>query len=371
MASGVFAGVAMVLVAVCGRLGWRAALAAGAATAVLLTVYLIGYKPTPHPAPPEDSFLTLYPSYLLAFLGNVWAFGRPEWSIAFGLVVAGLTAAMVAVVWFGKVRDPARLTMLGIVLFIGMAAGVTTLGRLGYGIDQALSSRYQTPVSYLWAAHALFWGLTLCRVERAWWKALAAAPLVVALIFVIPVQNRGLRELSWLREYVALGSSALVGGIDDDKALLRLYPEARRVREFRPFLRSHGLGLFADDPGFQVGSLLPRDRLVEPQACAGAFDVLDPDPGGGASWRALGWAWDLQQRRRFDRILIVDAAGVVAGVAVGKIRRDDVAKHRGDVKTHSAGWAGLVQPRPGQELTAYGVRRGGTLCELGRKAPAA
>lgn len=371
MANGVFAGIAMVLTGVIARRGWRPVALAAAATAVLLATYLHGYYSVPQPAPEQDGLVLRFISYLLTYLGNIWALARAGWGLPAGAIGVLLTAGMMLLTWFGRIRDPARVAMLGIVLFVGMSACVTSLGRLGYGPEQALSSRYQTPVSYFWAAQALFWGLTLQTWRRQpLFAAVAATPLVLALLLVPVVQRHALHNLYSFREHVLLGASALVGGVDDEKALLRLYPEAQRVRDFRAFLRSRGLGIFADDPGYQIGSVLPRERLAAAGVCTGSFDTLDRDPGGGEAWRALGWGWDNEQGRPFERVLLTGPDGIVAGVALEGMRRDDVPKVLRHVRSDMTGWVGYASPTPTSELSAYGVRRGGTLCEIGRKAPA-
>lgn len=368
MASGVFAGVIMVLVGLVARRGLRATVAAGVATAVLLGLYMYGYKSVPHPAPPAQNLAIHYLGYVLAYLGNVWSLGRPNWGAAAGAVGVLSTLVMTWMALTGRARDVGRVSMLGLALFIGISAAVTAWSRLGYGFEHALSSRYTTPTCYFWAAQALFWGLTAQGSGKILWKLAAAVPLVTGLAILVPMQKYGLTPLYGVRERILLGSSALVGGIDDETALKRLYPEAARVREFMPFLRSRGLSVFADDPGFRAGSQVPKERIVQPTPCRGGFDIAAPDRDGGATWQVLGWAFDMEQKRTLDRVLIADPDGRVAGVAFGGLRRDDVHKVLKDMPWFT-GWTGVVQPQPGKALTAYGVRTGGTLCDLGTLRP--
>lgn len=366
MSNGFLAGFAMVMVGLATARSRIATAVAGAVTLALLAIFLHGFK-----APPAGGTQTVtalsFAAYVLAYLGNLWAVTKVTTALAVGSAAVGLTLAMGVVVLRQKLRDPARVAMVGIVLFIGLSAGITALGRASYGVEQALNSRYMTPSAWFWAAQAMFWGLTAQASGRGWAKWLTALVLIAALAGLYAPQKRARTELEGLHQAIVMAGSAMVGGLEAPASFPAIYPEAKRVAEITPFLRDQQLSLFARDPGYRLGAQLPTDRVAAQAPCQGAFDAIAPEDNNGANWKVMGWGWDPLRHSAFERIVVVDPAGRIVGVALGGIPRKDVHKALHEVGPQS-GWLGLAQPAPGQELTAYGVTRDSRLCPLGKKA---
>lgn len=389
MANGLFAGAAMAAVGLVTRRSRAAILTAAAVTLVLLVVYLHGYQPVSYHSPPSLALRhpARYLFYVAVYIGNIWSPGRPLPAALLGLVGAAATAAMAAILARKQQGDPARSALFGLALFVGVSAAVTALGRLSFGVDQALSSRYTTPTAYFWAAQALFWTLTAERGRGGWlqlqrspaaWTltlersraALArvglAAVLVLALVRLAGLERLGDLELLGTMERIQLGSSALLGGIDDDDALRAIHPVPAYVREVVPFMRQTRISLFADPPVAAVGAPFARPA-APPGACLGFFDSLAPAPQG-AAWRAVGWGWDVAARRPPDRIVLTDAAGRVLGVGLSGLVRDDVSRAQRKVTRRTSGWIAALNRGAGGEVVAYGLTAAGQACELGRKA---
>lgn len=387
MANGVFAGAAMVLVGLLARRRGFV-ITAGLVTAVLLAVYLQGYhRPEAHSPP---GLALQHPGrfvfYVSVFLGNLWAPGRPDAAALIGLVGMAATFAMFVLLLRKDGRDPVRAALFGVVLFVGMSAAVTSLGRLNFGVVQALSSRYITPTAYFWASHALFWALTLergsggwislSRTPEAWVLTLqrgliAWARLGLAVVFglllwrLIHLQPLAAEQaLINTRERMLSASSALLGGIDDPQAFLGVYPDAHIVESLAPFLRETHTSVFADPPGATVGAAFRRP-LAPATSCRGFFDFLIPSPDG--IWRAKGWGWDVKARRTFSRVVLVDGSGQVLGIGLSGMPRPDVSKAVSEVRDGRAGWIALIRQGAGPEVTAYGLTEAGAACELGRK----
>ncbi|WP_165837225.1 hypothetical protein [Phenylobacterium hankyongense] len=372
MANGVFAGIAMVLVSVVTRRGLKAALIAAVATAVLTAIYLHGYQPVAFHSPPSLAIQHpgRYLSYVAAYIGNTWAQDSVIRAQVMGLVGVALTAAMVVAVYRDGGRHPGRAALLGVVLFIGMSAAATSLGRLIFGVEQALSSRYVTPTSHFWAAQALFWALTAQDSRSIARKLAVGAAVGLAFIMLIPLQKLGRDQVLGTRERIELGASVLLSSAPDEAAMKQIYPEASMVEDLAPFLREQRLSVFADDPGYVVGAPFAlKVTAPEERVCRGAFDRLNPEPQGGAGWRADGWGWDRKRRSIFHHIVLVDDTGHVVGVAgPGGTPRGDVRKAVRQVRTLDSGWVASAIRGSGREVVAYGLTRDGRACELGRKA---
>ena len=86
-----------------------------------------------------------YVLYVLAYLGSPIAFGKKEFSIAIGLF---LTVVMTfCTFWIGQHKRESLGTLLpwlSLASYAVLSAAATGIGRLHYGVAQALSSRYTT-----------------------------------------------------------------------------------------------------------------------------------------------------------------------------------------------------------------------------------
>ena len=382
MANGLFAGVAMALMGLLSRKRGAAILAAGAATAVLLAVYLHGYQRL-------DSHASLavapqhpgrFITYVAIFLGNLWVPGLPQPSALIGFVGVAATLGMLVVLLRRDETDPVRSALFGIALFVGMSAMVTSLGRLILGVEQAMSSRYMTPTAYFWAAHAVFWTLTFQRdppasrgaarlISRLWGPArlILTIALVLVLWRVASLQRLGEAQLVEVSGRVRSATSALLGGFDRSNAVRDVYPDPAHVASLTPSMRAARKSLFVEPPLTSAGARFQVPLAARAGACRGAFDGLAPDASGLS--RAVGWGWDETARRAFARVVIVDDAGKVLGVGLSGQPRPDVAKAVREVHGAS-GWLALTTPAPGREVIAYGITASGQACEIGRKAPA-
>lgn len=370
LASGLFVGVTMVVAGLLLRRGWPAVGLAAAATALLAALYLHGYRPvTDHSSPAYVlHHLGDYVRYVVTYLGNVWARGQAAPGLILGGLGVAATLAMLVVVFRERQRDVRDATLLTLVLFIGLTAAITAAGRLELGVGQAMASRYQTPVAYFWAAHALFWAL---RTEAGGGPALrwsVGLVLVAAYVAFLPLQRSATRELFYTRDPILYGSAALAGGVDDYQALGGIYANLKSVEELKGFLRQYRLAIFADDPGYQAGGrFAPQIVMPGKDTCGGAFDTVIPSPQQENVAKVFGWGYDLAAQRAFRRIVIINDANRIVGVAFGGLQRPDVRKAMQHLNAGYAGWVGSIVRTDLDKVTAYGVMRDGRACLLGQQ----
>ncbi|MDP3175461.1 MAG: hypothetical protein Q8M88_13590 [Phenylobacterium sp.] len=371
MANGVLAGAAMAAVAVIARLPLRAAAVALAAAFVLTGLYLHGFHLVAGHSPPSLALADplAFASYVAVYLGD-W---RGLWGVQQAMILgfAGMAgvAIMAATVCTQRSRSPAQLALLGVALFVMASAGVTALGRLSFGLEQALSSRYVTPSAWFWAAQLTFWTLQ-AQARAAWWpKLIMLLPLGLAAHQIVFLQGQMFGVVGLWRGQVALGAEALLSGAADDEALTRLFPDPATPRELAAFLREHRLSIFAEPRGRWTGRPLRQVLKVAPRTeCTGAFDAWTPAPGAsGAAWRGAGWAWDALADQRVKQLVLVGGDGRIVGVGAGGDNRPDVPQVVPQVDNPNVGWTASARP-PKTSVTAYAVLRDGRACEIGGKA---
>jgi len=264
-----------------GRMAWRRWLPLWAAgLALCAALYVYDYqKPALHPDPsealarPADALV-----YLLAFLGGPLAVGRHPLAVATA-VGAGVAAAYAyACAYILKFRGAGALVrrLIGWAMIgaysVGTAAMVTT-GRLGFGVDQALTMRYTTFSLYLLVALVYLLPEILDDSLRrghfaksgVWLKRLAVAAavsliLVHALIFVLMIRHGARPARRGLLH--AKACLLFINVVADELCLTqKLYPDLRVLRD-----RAGAL----DRAGFLRPPLFKSDRVVDFAAAAGA-----------------------------------------------------------------------------------------------------
>jgi len=185
----------------------------------------------------------IFATYILAYLGSPfgnWGGVLSATTALYGL--AGIAALAIAAggLWWQRAWRPSNaLPWLLLVLFALLNAVLTGIGRAGFGLGQALSSRYATVAILFWigwmvavsvAFREAF--LQLGRVGR--WGSLVASAFVCVFMFLGYVRSytRGSGEIEELSGQLRTGLSYLYQyQTAPDAPLLFLYPSPPAVRE--------------------------------------------------------------------------------------------------------------------------------------------
>lgn len=283
-------------------LAWVVGLAVSAA------LYLNGYQEVQghpdlsealiHPVKASSYFLTLLGKALepggLVFRNNPFSAGHIITS-----AVTGLTLATLFVVLFFQARGDSGLTyraagwfMLG--AYSIMTAFLVTVGRVGFGVEHALSSRYTTFTLYL--PVALIHLLPLALERNVTEGRLAGKKrLLLAALFGVLVSSHFLIYLSSISQMSAFSTHLLqskacllfINVVPDPCLTEKVYPDLAHLKR-----AANGL----DGLGFLRPGLI-KSRRVEELAAAGAQTppahdgslaaVIQESEGG---YTAAGWA---------------------------------------------------------------------------------
>jgi len=138
--------------------------------------------------------------------------------------------------------DPAAVALLFLAAAAIASAAMTAFGRLGFGLEQAQSSRYAA-----WAL--LFWLCLLGAVYRLtadliWAKAAVLLGTVAIIVMSFISGQKPLAEGRVVAQMLGRTSAAILSG--EPANLQPLYPDARSVAQRIEFLRLHGLSIFAE-----------------------------------------------------------------------------------------------------------------------------
>ena len=277
--------------------------------------------------------------------------------------LAGLSLALLAGMFVLVRRGPrARFVLLAVCALVAAVAVLTGAGRWELGADQALSSRYATPVLLFWASlGALYWSLSR-QLPRAIWRTVAQCVLTATffLVVILALTHRG----GWTDLARAQGDrleraeSAVLTGVRDDEILAGIYPSPQKVMDQVALLREAENSVFAGGRDDWMGQALDSiaDR-VDPSQCLGVIDERRTVGAGqeGAGVRAIGWVFATEPQRPVDEVLLVSDSGQVRGYGQRLIDRPDVMAAEPVVTDLRSGWLGHARMVEGETLVAYAI----------------
>jgi hypothetical protein len=295
----------------------------------LLSAYLAGYQAPSGLTNPLESFS--HPGSVVAY--SLVELGMPlyhtvgHFFLAQRTLISELAGSLGVLlfsmfVWlaFRRRREPAphRLALLAVATFVVAMTLLTSAGRLGHGLNSALTSRYATPVVTFWLSLAALgmahFGVT---VKRQALVMLACLPLQM-LIFaserqftVFAVRFADVRTLS---------IPFLLADVADEEMLKgALYPSTDRLLMIAKGLRAAHTSIFRDPWVDWMGTPLAEHLTVVGRSyCHGSFErverVVDARPPG---WRASGSASFADETKPARRILFTDTEGNIVGYGVG------------------------------------------------------
>jgi hypothetical protein len=231
---------------------------------------------------------------------------------------------------------------------------VTALGRINMGLEQALSSRYQTPAMlFWWTVIAVLLTLPALRTPAR----LAAAPAAVSLSVML-LMTPGFQEI--LDQCVGRGALirtamlAIQMDVQDDQFLGGLYPDPSTPVAMSRYLWRRGLALPDSVPLRLLGA--PVASVYSIPAKSSLAGRIETIRGAGRAVMVTGWAWDSRAGNSVTGVIFTNPAGVVIGTGLAGLPRPDIRAANWGVPALNSGWHGyarLSQLR--EEIRVYAV----------------
>jgi hypothetical protein len=356
----------------------RDSLVLACAALLLFAAYLLG-GPGGHWHPDDGGMrVSLGPTalYLLAEIGTFFTdpllplfpkgMAPRAVSLAIGLGAAGLVALLAVTLrcrFLRRDREPVVLVLLATAWWGVATAAMTAAGRVQYGIDQALTSRYTTFLAMLWAP--------LLLLLAYGWPGRRRIPMLLGVLAVGALSLSQPRLLGIARDLADGGRAALPAMLArvGDPLLVFLDDHPLTLIGRSEVLAGQHLAVFADPwagwLGTPVGDHL---RLVDPSRCAGQADVALAvgEEENEAGWRFAGQAKDSVTGRAIRRLILADADGRVAGWGAGALTHDysDVAAVRPAAEADR--WVGAARTENPEAIAAFALLDDGNeACPLG------
>lgn len=226
---------------------------------VVIQLYLYGYQ-KPDVSPSFSAVLEnpgAFVSYILTMLGApaIGIFTRLTWHGGYTPEVSpvsalpGFVALCVFALWSVRALQAERTPYyrlapwFALALYVGGSAVITAAGRVGFGLDHALTSRYTTITNLFWIALAgLFVAHPPLQVGTTGQRRLAAfltVPLTATLLLCVGISQQPWEQLS---TWKAITWQTLRAGYDVPFFLADMSPSPTVLKEQDiPFLRAQGL----------------------------------------------------------------------------------------------------------------------------------
>ena len=334
MANGVLALPIMTVYAVLARMGLRRIVILCVLSVLTLFAYFYGYvAPVGHGSLWEA--LRTNPlgllHYVVVYVGGAFSFGDSHvglWSATIAGVFLIGSSVFFALKALARPREETlRLILLAFILYIGGTALGTAGGRLMFGIDQALASRYMTPSLMVWAALLILYlpqinSMRLSARNKLWvWFA-------VLLLLMLPKQLESLgskKDRSFDRQLAAL---AVEMGVKDDAQIKHVFPSVPWIMSIAEKPIAENWSVFGLSPIKDQHEILRTKLNVGnvTDTCKGAIDVVSTIDGDSQYLKLRGWIFDPVRKKVPSYALLVDGVGTVYGVVLTGDDRKDVAE---------------------------------------------
>jgi hypothetical protein len=338
-----------------------------ALSAVFIYLYFLGYKSPASHGSLTQSLLNNpldVAAYVLLYLGGPFYYlsGKDSYMIT---GIAGLFLILSSIAFFIKLiisekKNPLTAAMLMFLIYIGGTALGTASGRVIFGIDQALSSRYMTPALMAWSTLII---LYLPYIERKYIENKKLVNIVVGLVFLslLPTQRHALDSQSDKFFEHKVAALALELGIKDQTQIGQVFPSSEWALAIveQPVERNHSI--FGQFPFVNLREQIGDSTQTKfKHECRGSIDesfYIDD----ARFVRVRGWIYSPDTSSSPELVRILDQEGHVVGFAVTGQSRPDVANAVA-IAAGSSGFKGYIDStKADSKLTLQGM---GPNCEL-------
>ena len=353
----------------------RSQILTGLVGVIAVALYLAGYQRPPQHANPLTSIqhpLALA-KFVVTYFASTWDSTLPSSSpwptVSESLTILALAFALSILVRFFYLRpenrDLLRTFLLANMLFTMVAALLTSLGRLNFGLEQAMSNHYQAIALVFWASLGGFILTWLDDLSRNFALVELQIGLVILMLatagrFSALEQASKQHQIDLARAYAALAFNPA-----DREAIKILYPDVAGVQVGYAFLRTRNLG--PDPHEFIIEPSHPAKILADPipnwagyhvvssGKCLGFLDAVRPEKPGSDTVIVGGWAWDIGAARPPAKVAVILPDGLVVGFADVDGPRPDVQAVKKEVTELKTGWGTVAVVPHGSILRAFAV----------------
>lgn len=263
-------------------------------------------------------------------------------------------------------KSSLQLALLTFLLYVGGTALGTGGGRLIFGVEQALSGRYQTPALMAWVALLILYAPMIARcINRHPPRILL--PLLFVPLLLLPEQFKAVHSQQSTLFERQVAALALELGIKDQEQILSIFPSAEWALFIAKIPAELDLSIFGQPNIKNVNRLIGQSsKTRSPVQCLGSLDEINNIDGQSKYVRIRGWIYQNEAKETPRVVHLLDKEGRIVGYALTGQPRPDVEAAI-NTKVIESGFKGyLLAQQLGQPVILRGYHPG---CELIVKAP--
>jgi hypothetical protein len=331
-----------------------------------VVVYFYNYKKPP--ATPSFAEGVLHPvkalNYFLAFLGAPLAGGSLTIATIVGVILVG--SLIICCVYIGKFREQKNLInrtlgWLAIAGYTIISAAITASGRVGFGVEQSLSSRYATFAVYL--AIPLIYLITivledaaarglLTRHNLTLNRVLSSVLTLFILLHGIAI-DYGIDQMGESQVGRNRGKTCLtfVNVVNTDHCLIWLWndPNDKQAQAYLLNIMK-ARGNILNRMGFLKPKLATSNKIeeIKGQKVAGLdYGSLNSmEPVGKDKYAVRGWAILPEKVKPADGVILTyenqHGESIIFAIAAVELKRRDIAKVLGNKAYSKSGWEKVI-----------------------------
>jgi hypothetical protein len=307
--------------------------------------------------------------YLVLYLGSPAGqtrLGSKGADFAGLLVLATLAYQCLRLLRHRAVAAPKATSLLAVALFIAGNAFATGCGRLSFGLESALASRYTTASLSCWLALCLFMLLNSAGPSR---RRLMLTVSAIGILIVFSYQRMALRSDAGETYALDVAGLALRAHVYDPAFTKGTYPFPEALAATAKAAEPLGLAIFAKD---QSDYYVPPAHVLGSSTCDGAIESVVPTRTPGV-YAATGWIYDQANRTVPRTIVVTDDDGGVIGTGIAGGERDDIHARFGRRARYSQ-WTAFFTAYGDGNVNVRGQLANGMFCIVSpgpRAAPSA
>lgn len=376
MANGILALPLMFVFALIVKKEWRKIILIGVFCAIFISSYFYGYKAPVGHGSLRQAILTNpmgLLQYVAVYVGGPFSFGSK--TVGLWTATAAGTFFIFSSMYFAwrvlssNQKDSLQLALLLFIVFVGGSALGTGGGRLVFGIDQALSSRYMTPSLMAWAALFILYYLNSLTI-RAWANKKLWVFLSALLVLLLPQQLMALNSKAELLYERNMAGLALELGVKDQAQIGNVFLSADWTLEIaeKPIQRNYSI--FGMDPYKDLRQKINanlNENIVGLKVCRGYLDSVEPVDNDAKFVKLKGWLWSEGEMGGSDLIEINDSNNKNLGYGLTGQHRSDVLQKINKNAVGAGFNAYLLADRQGEVLV---IRSSKFNCQLTVSIPA-
>ena len=274
------------------------------------------------------------PFFYLTASANIALFA----GVLFSLLLVTLGAWLLC----KRSKNSIELMMLIFVLYITASAIATAGGRLVVGVDQALTSRYTTPVIQAWISLLIlavpYWKRFM---QGKIWRYLSTAIILLTLYGLLLVQLEALKNGGQRLFAYEIARLAIQMGVKDRQQIQAIFPAPEPLLKMAINPRVRTLSFVHNSA---VNSYLntPVNSLPRRANCLGNVDLIEAVENDERYFRISGWLYSGDAYKNSRLIEVLGANNEIVGFVHTGAQRIDLLSHISEGAEY-AGFMGYIK----------------------------